>query len=736
MRSMKKLVRVLAATALASATVLVGAPAFAQEDPVADNANDAGLGIIVVTAQKREESLQKVPATIAALGSDELQLRQIQDVSGLQAEVPSLVVGSYYGTSLITLRGISTGLTSGAEDPSVATHINGVYQPRSRSVDSAMADLERVEVLSGPQGTLYGRNATGGVINYILKRPTNQFEGEVTARVGNYDRYGAQARVSGPISDDVRVLVSGIFENQDRGYAKNLLPNAPRDRLDSGKFAGGRFAIDVGDSSGVNLQLDAIYLDTRTVPVAEAFSTPDDPNLLPFLGPVSVVPRQTYSNIGAFTHSKIFQGIATLSIPISDNVNFKSITGYQTFRDKMYIDLDSSGVTSVEILQPLRSNTLTQEFNLNTETFDGRLKSVFGLFYFNDDFSSKAVVDFVLPGFGGVQTAFTDISSKSYAAFMDHTFSVTERFRLQFGLRYNRDEKDAVQSIDFGGFPICPTITGSRRDKAWTPRVGAQFDVTDDAMLYGQWSKGFKSGGFTANSCGDDFEPESIEGPEVGIKTTLFDNRVRFNLSGYFYKYANLQVQKTVDVGVFFVVNAAEAEIYGAEFSLDALIADGLKFDVAGMLQSAKYTSFSNCNETAFPGACGAFDPRPVGSRETDVSGNWLNRAAPYSLNLGLQYTADLGNGGEVVLRGESYFSGRIYYSEFNIAQSTQNAYNLQNLYLTYNAPDDRFTIRGYVKNIGDKDYKRSYFFNSAVRLGNGNYGPPRTFGIDATVRF
>jgi iron complex outermembrane recepter protein len=734
--------RPFASSTVALAMALTGTTAHAQEEPVAqedpavDETAESGLGEIVVTAQKREENLQRVPATIAALGSEELQTRQIQDVSALQTEVPSLVVGSYYGTSLITLRGISTGLTSGAEDPSVATHINGVYQPRSRTVDSALADLERVEVLSGPQGTLYGRNATGGVINYILKRPAREFEGEVTARVGNYERYGVQGRVSGPLGENVRVLASAIHDNQNKGYAKNLLPNAPRERLDSGKFTGGRFAVDVGPKSGLNVEFDAIYLDTKTVPVAESFGPPDTPALVTFLGQQTFEPHKTVSQLPSFTHSKYFQGSATINIPIANTVDLKSITGYQTFRDRMLIDLDSSAVSSVEVGQRIRSNTFTQEFDLNVEAFDGRLKSIFGLFYFDDDFTGISQTPFSIPGFAAVFDTFTRVKSKSYAAFTDHTFSVTDRFRLQGGLRYNRDEKKAAQSLLVGGFPLCPLMDLERNAEATTPRVGAQYDIADDAMLYGQWSKGFKAGGFTSNSCYNGFDPESIKGPEVGIKTKLFDNTVRFNLAGYYYEISNLQVQKVVDVGTFFTLNAASARIYGVEFSLDALLTDRLKFDAAGMVQSAKYTNFFNCNETAFLGACGSFDPRPVGTRETDVSGNWLNRAAPYSLNLGLQYTVDVGNGGELLFRGESYFSGRVHFSEFPSDQSTQGAYSLQNFFVTYDAPDDRYTIRGFVKNIGDTDYKRSYFFNSAIRQASGNYGPPRTYGVDATVRF
>ncbi|WP_340317383.1 TonB-dependent receptor [Rhizorhabdus argentea] len=727
--------RLMGATSVAVA-LFSSASALAQSPTVsaADAPQEGGIQEIVVTAQKRAENLQKVPATITALNSEALETRQINNVAGLQSEVPSLVVGEYYGTSLITLRGISTGVTSGAEDPSVATHINGIYQSRSRSVDSAMADLERVEVVSGPQGTLYGRNATGGVINYILKRPGKEFQGEVSARAGNFERFGGQARVSGPVSDRVGVLVSGIFDKQAKGFTRNLRPDAPLSRFETNRTYGGRVAVDA--DLGVKIELDAIYLDTRTTPVVSAFAPATTPVFQAFLAPQSFRPHETFSELNSRTHTKYFQSSAVMTLNITDDISLKSLTGYQTFRDDMLIDLDASGTASIPVHQRLNSETFTQEFNLNANWLDGRVKSVFGLFYYNDDFLGRSLTDFRLPGFGAVFDSYNKILSKSYAAFTDHTFSVSDRFRLLGGIRFNRDEKTSKQTRRVSGVVNCPLVPVDRDWEAWTPRFGAQFDVADDAMLYGQWSRGFKSGGFASNSCRDEFDPEKITALEAGIKTRLLNNHVRFNLSGYHYKIANLQVQKIVGVGNLQVDNAAAAKIYGAEVSLTALLAENLQLDAAGMVQSAKYQDFENCNETAFVGACSASDPRPLADRFTDVSGNWLNRAAPYSLNVGLQYLWKMQNGGSLLLRGETFFSGKLHFSEFERPDAVQGAYDTQSLFVTYTFPDNGLILRGYVKNIGNRNYKVSYLYQSAVNQGQGNWAPPRTFGVEGTFRF
>lgn len=706
-----------------------GAPA----DTAASPGTPAGaqLDDIVVTAQKRSENLQKVPVSITALTADALETRQIQNVVDLQTQVPSLIVGQYYGASLITLRGISTGVTSGSEDPSVATHINGVYQPRSRSIDSALIDLERVEVLSGPQGTLYGRNATGGVVNYILRGPTAKFEGEVGARVANYGRYAVQGRVSGPLSDNVGYLVSGLYDDQTRGFTRNLLKGAPNKRLEDSRTAGGRIALEFRPTSEVTINIDNIYMDTDETPASLAFAPPLSPISAAFLGPQSYRPREIITEIEALSRTKYFQTSGTINWEVTPDVTLKSITAYQTLRNKQVIDLDSSAVASDAPAQQTRSNTFTQELNLNTVSFDDRLKSVFGIFYFDDNLTANSLTTFNVPGFLADYIAHTKIKTKSVALFTDQTLTVAEGLRLQAGIRYNYDKKVAEQSVDFGG-PICPLATNKRVAKAWTPRFGAQYDMSDDVMVYGQWSKGFKSGGFVANTCYNGFDPESIKGPEVGIKTQFLDRRVRLNLSAYYYDYKNIQVQRVVGVGQFSVVNAAAARIYGIEGQLNAALTPQLKLDMTGMLQSAKYTNFQNCNQAAFAFACSSAATTSL----VDVSGNWLNRAAPYSLNAGLEYAAEMADGGSLTLRGETFFSGRVHFDEFASPLATQKAYSLQNAYVTYTPGNDRFTFRAYVKNIANTNYRISSFFQSAIQLFSGNYGAPRTYGVEARAKF
>lgn len=722
--------------AAVSSMAIVALPAAAS----AQDNSGAGIEDIVVTAQKRTENVQDVPASVTAIGQEALDLRQISSVSDLQSQVPSLVVGNLFGTNLITLRGISTGLTSGTDDPSVATHIDGAYQPRSRSIDVAMVDLERVEVVAGPQGTLYGRNATGGAVNYVLRGPSQEFEGEVTGRVGNYDRYGVSGSVSGPIGDKVGVRVTGLYDNQSKGFTKVLNANAPRDSLEGNRVIGGRAVIEFKPTERLTIALQGIGLGSKSSTAFFPFAPSLNAAINAASQPQSYKAHEVYTDVDAKLNSSYYQGIGTINFELTDDVSLKSISAYQDYHQLMVIDSDGSATAPFRgpTTSITNSKTFTQEFNLNASLFDDRLKSIFGFFYFND----KVDIDTSLTIFSTGNLRFdTFQKSKSYAFFTDHTFSVTPSIRLIAGLRYNHDNKTALQSF-FIDRANGTTITGLAPTtteisfNSWTPRVGFQVDLTDKIMAYGQYSKGFKSGGFASNvTAVNAYDPEKIKGGEVGIKSDLADGRVRLNLAGFYYDYSDLQVQSAAlvsGVSVFRVRNAAASRIYGVEAQLQAVLAAGLKLDISGALQSAKYTSFLTCNNTAFLGACGS----AATSTLVNVKGNWLNRAPNYTANVGLEYETEIGSAGKMTLRGESYFSGSVYYDEFATPLLKQDPYSLQNVFVSFTPASDRFTIRAFVKNIADIDYKSSAFFQTSAFQQTGTWGPPRTFGAEVTARF
>lgn len=726
-------------TATGVALAAIPHTAFAQTASATADADDASqLGEIVVTAQKRSENVQKVPISITALSSAAIEDRKVSGVADLAKLVPSMFVSQNYGANVVSIRGISTGLTSGAEDPSVAVHVNGVYQPRSRSLDVAAMDLDRIEVLSGPQGTLYGRNATGGVINYITKGPADKFEGSVTGSVANYSRFGIKGYVSGPLSDNVGIRVSGLWDDQGTGYIKNLLPGAPNKTIGDSNTLGGHVTLAIKASDSVKFVLDGIYARTNSSNIFEAFGpTSYGSGIAALLGRQSFKPHEVYSPYPASFNNKYFQTSLTGTFDLSSDVQLKSITAYQGYEDQMNIDNSSSEILSVAVNQHDRSRTFTQELDLTTHTFSDKLTSVFGLFYFHDDLNIDTLVPFAIAPAPNFYHYKTQQNSESYAFFTDQTLNVTDHFRVIAGLRYNHDTKSVanqltVQATGTGPsvFDVCST-TNNRAWNAWTYKGGVQFDAADNVMLFGSYQKGFKAGGFVANTCGNPFDPETIQGPEIGFKSELFDRHLRLNVSAYYYKYKNLQVQKVVGIGQFSVQNAAEATLKGIEASAVAKLTPNFTIDLSANVQSAKYDAFLNCDNTDPTGPCSASPVVLV-----NLKGQWLNKAPPYSINLGAEYRAEVA-GGELLFRAESYWSGKVRFDPYQtLAAMGQPAYSVQNVFLTYTPAGGRFQVRGFIKNIGDTDYKSAAFFNSAVGEPTGSWAAPRTFGGEVTVKF
>ena len=721
----------------ACSVVALGASAQGAAAAAADAASTTtALEEVIVTAQKRSENLQDVPASITALTSDALEARQINSLADLRALVPSFQVGYNYGSNLITLRGVSTNLTAGADDPSVAMHIDGVYQPRSRNLDVAMIDLQRVEVLSGPQGTLYGRNATGGVVNYILNQPTKEFEAKVTGVAGNYNRFGVEGMISGPLTDKLSYRLVGIWDDQSKGFTKDLTAGAPRSSIESKRVAGVRGALRFQPTDAVRFDLDAFYVDTKSPQNPGVLAPSGNAFLRTVLTPQTYEPHKTYAGSDTYGNSEDLQASLTGSWSINDNLELKSITGYQTLINSINQDYDATAFRGQDTNQDTKSQTFTQEFNLTGRSFDGRLTSIFGFFYLDDHVKTAAFAFIKSSPAAAFQGLFlSDQDAKSYSFFTDQTFAVTDKLRLIAGVRYNNDKKTMTNRIVVGGATTCAGLSQTLKWDAWTPRFGAQYDVAPGIMAYVTWQKGFKSGGFQANTCLDSYDPESIKGVEAGIKSEFWDRRARLNVAAYRYTYSNLQVQKQVGIAGFSVVNAADSRLKGIEATFELSVTDRLQLSAAGMVQSAKYLDFLNCNATLSSVACTAADPRSATERQEQLKGNWLNRAPPYSMNMAIQYTFDVARG-ELVLRGDSVWVGKTRYNEFNTPILTQNEYSVQNAYATYTPEKSNLTFRAFIKNLANKDYRVHANYGSSQQTYNVFWAPPRTYGAEISARF
>lgn len=712
----------------ATLAVCVPTLAFAQEAPTASSEE------IVVTAMKRSENLQDIPAAVSAISGEALQARGLVDVQTLTQAVPSVNFGQHAGTTLISIRGVGSTVDSGVTEPTVATYIDGVFMPRATMGFLRAVDLDRVEVLRGPQGTLYGRNATGGAINFISAAPTRTLSAGVNLSAGSRQMFGASGFVSGPLSETVLVRLSGGHE-EDGGFVK-LLPN--KGRIGNTNVDYVRGAIRFEPSSTFSLDLSARY---EQLDGANAFQQLLTPSALPV--PQSTIPNEIYGDAPYATHVKTFVVAGTMNWAISDTVSLKSVTSYVDHKSSVDFDADATDVPGLYVTDFSRpSKSFGQELNLVGDS--GPLKWILGAYYFDEKAGNALPLGIgaaFAPGFGvpadtyltqGVKT-----KTKSFALFGDATYSLTDALRLNLGLRYNHEDKDFRQDLFLalpGGTvaPIATAVLTSTKTDRVLPKVNVQFDLASNIDAYAQWSRGFKSGG--QNLPGGDggnlgaggfYLPETLDAYEVGLKTQTADRRFTANFAAFYYDYKNLQLTITVPPTTTLVQNAP-AEVYGLESEFAFKVSDAFKIEASANLLHARFKNFL------------AFDDAQPALGTQNLKGRSLPHAPDFTGNIGAEYRLGLGRGllSSVTFRGDLYYTSRVVLRYFGTDNEAQKAYALGNLSLTLAGADDKSKLRLFVNNVSDRKYRQNSTYLGAFGAYFGNYGPPRTWGAAFSYRY
>jgi iron complex outermembrane receptor protein len=724
---MRMSMRMLLCGSAAISGLAMAGGAWAQSDEASH------LDDVIVTAQKRSQSVQSIPGAITALGSEALQERGVSQVSDLQFMVPSLQTGKLLGQTAVTIRGV--GLNQGS--PGVAIHVDGVYQSRPAMGDLAQVDLERVEVLRGPQGTLYGRNANGGVINFITKAPTDQFEGYVLGSYGNYDESRLQSVINVPFSDRIRARLVLDRWNREEGFVKNVIPGGQD--LDKGTSLAGRLRVSADLAENLKLDLSASALHSTGPSLYFTLHNKPSPTAIaqnPFLqgANIPLEPWRTSANDPVTSNRNFGSGSATLTWDIG-GATVRSITGYSRLADLHHGDDDTFNLTAFPVVRQSRSKSLTQEINVSRDI--GPVSLVGGLFYLADDAYVMQNYDFKLGIFPlppGSVLHFETLSdkSKTYAAFADATWNITDRLRLLGGLRFSKDSEESTQrnylQLNIPNVPLPPTFTCPLQTNKvdWsstTPRIGVQYDLNDSANVYGTVSRGFKVGGFNPFACNNVFEPEKLTSYEAGIKTRLFDRTLTLNASAFYYDYTNLQLNQTVGLAIL-IKNAPAAEIKGLE--VEATWQPDEHWTINGnvSLLDATYTEFSNID---------SLSPE-LGLQ--DVSGNYLNDAPKRSINGGIAYRSDPFSFGRLTARADVSYRSSFYFREFNNPLDGQDAYTLTNLALIWDSPDDKYRVRLYGTNVTNE--ARIIRMSSSDQLGARfvTWGAPRQFGVELKANF
>ncbi|MCY4478202.1 MAG: TonB-dependent receptor [Gammaproteobacteria bacterium] len=687
----------LSLAALISGCMMSAASVAAQENILEE---------IIVTAEKREASIQDTALAITAVSGDLLENGGLDEIEDLSLDVPSLVFSRAGGEAQLYIRGVGTNLFGIGQDSSVAVHQDGVYQGRAQMGLNQFLDVERVEVLRGPQGTLYGRNATAGVINIIHRAPGDEPEGYVNLTLGNFNRYDGEAAYGGPIGENAGFRLA-VRYGSDGGFTEDLDPRGG-DEVDGGETMAARATLTFALSDTINAKIIGDYTDfdgdNRTIrPRGNLHrSAAEGAQALPDFD-------QTRNEVDSFQQWTISGVTAEVTADLGTGLTLTSITGYRQFEDSFRFNTDGTEVFITQTHFERDTDQFSEEIRLacDCEAYEW----IAGLYYFTED--KEEALGLPAINFGGAFNIFATNTTDAWAGFGELTWHFSDRLDGIVGVRYSSEEKDdwnlrGLTGGNFDGlfgpsdprafsFAFPPRMTTDDWN-AVTPKLGLKYDYSDDIMVYGTLTRGFKSGGTNSLSGDPAFDPEYLWSLEVGGKSTLADGRATANAAAFYYDYTDLQVS-TFTEGTVSVTNAAEATVVGLEVDVSAALSDQFTWTASAMLLQAEYDEFI----TRYGGGNGLV---------LDVAGNSLVNAPEVSLTSSLNYSAAIGPGEFSAIAQVAYRSA-VYHSQFNETEVGQGSLMLANIRagITFlNGVEVAFVARNL---LGREYYQNSVRFTS-----------------------
>lgn len=720
------------ASAIAIAMAIT-TPALAQADnaasaPSEGNANQ--LEEIVVTAQKRAQNLQEVPLSVTAVGAEALAARGITNVVDLGNSVPGLQIQEFSGLLLPFLRGVGSSGNSISVEASVALYLDGVFYARLPSTFFDLRNVERVEVLKGPQGTLFGRNSTGGVINIVTRDP--QYETKImgSAGYGRFDAIHGDVYMTTGLSDKVAMDLS-VSAKTDDGFGKNLATGGRYGYEDS-VLVRSKLMFEATDRT--KILLSGFYQKSKQSGQKAAFpgtgtGTVSQPN--------EVFRSEEfgyYNSVSDFGTDHKYEGYGgTLRVEQDlDVARLTSISAWSHFGEIDRFDGDYGPRADFAVPIEGRVNLFTQELQL-TNAAGSPLEWIVGLYYYNNS-SKYTDVRFLAPLlFGPGISAPAQQKATSYAAFAQATYEILPRLKLTGGIRYTRDTTKA-SAIELAlltdpktQLPVPPP--GKAKVNKVTFKAALDYQATDDVLLYASFSRGYRSGIFNLLTYNTDVptKPEGLDAYEVGIKSDLFDRRVRINAAAFYYDISNPQVQ-LIRNGTVFFSNAGSSRVKGAEIEAQALIFEGFTTRASATYLDSKYKSYIDAPFSIPDQVNGG----AIGLLNGDARGNRTPLAAKFVFNLGADYTVPLA-GGELTVTADYYHNSGYYYEPDNFLY--QPSYELLNGQIKF-APTENYAIRVWGKNLtGEK-----YTIAAATQVGQSGYpwtpAKPRTYGIAVDFNF
>ena len=753
---MRRLSQLLGASGLAMSP---GMPVAAQTSPVQFPVSAAPAGTeatnqtnskpsaempatsegIIITASRRSESIREVPTAVSAFDGAKLRDQQIVSLNDLSALTPNVQISTYLTNADINIRGVGNGnFVNAGGDPGVAVHANGVYLGQAALALSTFLDVERVEVLRGPQGTLFGRNATGGAVNIIPNAPTTEFSygADVSAGV-DPTLVRSSGYFSGPLDGAARLLGRvSIEQNYNSGYTRNRAPNGPS-RLDGNDDFAVRGQLEWRATDDLNIRALAEYQQNKDAgPAAYLLGTPDAGALV-FPDPLNpiVLPadfptgnprtRTAYASVGRRDmHATRVDLTTDWSL---GGGNLKFLASYNENRN--FIAQDGDG-TAIPFTASFFTNKAHQVYLEAIYTSDASqpFTYVIGANFFDENLQQRVLIPTsgyttILP----VYTAGGTVDTRSYGIFAHLDYRLLPSTKIFGGLRYSHDRKRATEFFNLRPVfaPGLPTNNADRR--AWSNvsyEAGISHDFSRLVTGYAKYATGYKSGGYSISSFNPPFDPETNSNIELGLKGSVLDGAVRANIAAFHMKYKDLQVTQVQGL-ISAVTNAARATIDGVEVETVLRPVSYLRIEANGALLKAKFDRFTTLDSA-----------RPV-LGPLDLTGNTLSNAPRWSGSIGAYGIIPAGGG--TINPGVRFdWRGRIFFNEFNIPISSQNAVGKLNLFLDYRTADSRWTAGVFALNVTDRASKANVVVVSALlgSLAVGQYQPGRQVGVKLGYHF
>jgi iron complex outermembrane receptor protein len=678
-----------------------------QQSPLA--ASHATIEEIVVTAQKRSENLEDVPLSISAVTAASLQRLGVNGTLDLQTLVPGFQVSQVNAASTPSIRGVGSTDPSGGNEGAVALYVDGVYFPSQNAGLFSFPDIERVEVLKGPQGTLFGRNATAGLVNVITKNPTQETQANVTVGYGNFRTDQEAGYFSTGITPEVATSISAYHTKQNEGWGRNLFNGSDVYRSDE---TGVRGKILATPGENTRIILSADYIDSKT-DIGEAFLP--SPASAPYTVDVNLTPRGEIKDYGG-------------NLRVEQEFSFAklvSISGYRHVLTSYDIDQDRSPIPIVNALVNFADHSFTQELQLVSKD-DGKLKWIFGGFYMGRTVCADPLtIEGLALAPAGLESSaiFACQKTRSLSGFAQASYEILDQTHLTVGARYTSDRQTEEGHDAATLIPGAPTLqildpaAGSVTFAKPTYRVALDHKL-GGALVYASFDRGFKAGyfnlqGFPTSSV----RPEVLDSVQVGIKQDFYERRLRIDADAFYYKYSDIQII-LVQNGSAHGVNAGKAKVNGYEFNATALPMDELNLR-AGVtwLPTARYDTFDPC-------------PSATQAGET-CNDSRMIRAPRVSATMGADYTFSSLAGEFTPSLSFNYSSAFPWVAQASLATTpafSEPSYGVLNGRVAWRSPSQHLTASLWTKNVTNRNYN-VYGTNDA--FGNWTIpAAPRTYGV------